>query len=88
MRNASHPGLQIRGLDEGSTRSGNQVDDILDRNLEEMSKGLSRLKGLAVNLNEELDEHNDIIDRLDHKSSTTQWRVEKQNKDMNKLLKK
>ncbi len=55
---------------------------------EEMSLGLSRLKGLATGLNQELEEHNELIDRLDDKTSSTHWRVEKQNKDIGKLLKK
>jgi hypothetical protein len=84
LRNASHPGLRMRGLEE----EPGSVDDILDRNLEEMSLGLSRLKGLANNLNTELDEHNAILDRLDHKTGSTHIRIEKQNKDMSKLLKK
>ncbi len=71
-----------------SVGPGNTADDVLDRNLEEMSLGLGRLKGLATNLNRELDEHNEIIDRLDHKTSSTHWRVEKQNKDIGKILKK
>ncbi|TRY63241.1 hypothetical protein TCAL_00375 [Tigriopus californicus] len=89
MRQSNHPGLRNnRGLTEDSRMAGSGVDEILDRNLDEMSMGLSRLKGLAQNLNTELEDHNDILDRLDHKTSSTQWRVEKQNKDMSKLLKK
>lgn len=89
MRQANHPGLRNRGLaEDGARLTGSGVDEILDRNLDEMSMGLSRLKGLAQNLNTELEDHNDILDRLDHKTSSTQWRVEKQNKDMSKLLKK
>lgn len=90
MRSDAHPGLRTRGLMEEQQMgaAGPSVDDILDRNLDEMSSGLSRLKGLAQGLNKELDDHNDIIDRLDHKTSNAGWRVEKQNKDMSKLLKK
>lgn len=92
MRNDSHPGLRMRGLDEHSSASAagqsNKVDEILDRNLDEMSLGLSRLKGLALNLNTELEEHDEILDRLDDKTSYTHMRVQKQNKDMNKILKK
>ena len=50
--------------------------------------GLSRLKGLALDLNAELDEHDDILIRLDDKASRTGIKVEKQNKDMSKILKK
>ena len=51
-----------------------------------MSLGLGRLKGLAMNLNEELEEHNAILDRLDDKTANADWRVKKQNKDMDKIL--
>ncbi len=85
---SSHPGMRIRGLDVAQESSSSAVDAVLDRNLDEMSMGLGRLKGLAENLNRELDEHNEIIDRLDDKTSTTNLRVERQNRDMNKLLKK
>ena len=89
LRKDAHPGMRMRGLHEQQPRaSGASVDDVLDQNLEEMSMGLSRLKGLAQNLNTELEEHNEIIDRLDDKTSNTQWRVDKQNKDMSKILKK
>ena len=88
MRSENHPGLRTRVAQEyDNTRTTSQaVDEILDRNLDEMSLGLGRLKGLAQNLNEELDEHNDILDRLDDKTSNADWRVKKQNKDMDKLL--
>ncbi len=52
-----------------------------------MSQGLSRLKVLATGLNNELDEHDEILNRLDHKVDKTNWRVTAQNKDMAKLLK-
>lgn len=89
----NHPGLRTRGMVEengvrGANNSSADVDRALDLNLDEMSVGLSRLKGLAQNLNRELDEHNDIIDRLDHKTSNADWRIQKQNKDMDRLLKK
>jgi hypothetical protein len=45
-------GLRTRGRIE--VDDGGSVDDILDRNLEEMSAGLSRLKHLATGLNNEL----------------------------------
>ena len=83
IRAQNHPGLRTRGLNESSNKS---VDEILDSNLDEMSLGLGRLKGLALNLNEELEEHNSILDRLDDKTAGADWRVKKQNKDMEKLV--
>lgn len=87
IREQNHPALKSRGLVEDSDKT-NSVDDVLDRNLDEMAMGLSRLKGLALDLNAELDEHDDILIRLDDKASRTGVKVDKQNKDMSKILKK
>lgn len=62
------------------------IDEALDRNLDDMANGLSRLKGLAQGLNDELNDHNDLIDRVNYKTENVGWKVEKQNKDMNKIL--
>ena len=88
LREQNHPALRSRGLvEEDSAKTLASVDEVLDRNLDEMAMGLSRLKGLALDLNAELDEH-DILIRLDDKASHTGIKVEKQNKDMSKILKK
>ena len=78
-------GLRTRGRIEEDVAAS--VDDILDRNLEEMSAGLSRLKVLATGLNDELDEHDEILNRMDDKTGKVDWRVKKQNQTMTKLLK-
>lgn len=89
IREQNHPALRSRGLvEEDSAKTMASVDEVLDRNLDEMAMGLSRLKGLALDLNAELDEHDDILIRLDDKASRTGIKVEKQNKDMSKILKK
>merc|ERR1719273_2052942 len=88
IREQNHPALKSRGLVESDLDKTSSVDDVLDRNLDEMAMGLSRLKGLALDLNAELDEHDDILIRLDDKASRTGIKVEKQNKDMSKILKK
>ena len=64
------------------------VDEALDRNLDDMASGLARLKGLAEGLNSELSEHNDILDRVTDKTEVVGFKVDKQNKEMNKILKK
>merc|ERR1719273_348428 len=87
IRKQNHPALKSRGLVEDLDKNSS-VDEVLDRNLDEMAMGLSRLKGLALDLNAELDEHDDILIRLDDKASRTGIKVEKQNKDMSKILKK
>jgi len=83
----NHPSLKSRGLVKDMEKS-TSIDEILDRNLNEMAMGLSRLKGLALDMNSELDEHDDIKTRLDDKVNRTVGKVEKQTKIMSKILKK
>ena len=87
MREENHPALRSRGLVEPDLKHSS-VDQMLDQNLEEMAVGLSRLKGLAMDLHDELDEHDDIIIRVDDKASHAGIKVNKQNKDIAKILKK
>lgn len=87
IRESNHPALRSRGLIE-SEGGRPSVDQQLDRNLDEMSLGLSRLKGLALDLNSELEDHDDILNRLDDKAGQAGIKVNKQNKDMAKMLKK
>jgi hypothetical protein len=87
-------GLRVHGLVEDDTltqprtSSGCNVNKILDRNLDEMYSSLSRLKGLAQGLGEEIDTQNEIIDRLNDKTDKAEFTILRQNKDMNKILKK
>merc|ERR1712168_967739 len=81
-----HPGLRNKpGVVQQTPGS---VDEALDRNLDDMASGLARLKGLAQGLNSELSEHNQILDRVSDKTEVVGFKVDKQNKDMNKILKK
>eukprot|EP00088_Acartia_fossae_P069577 TRINITY_DN9120_c0_g1_i4.p1 TRINITY_DN9120_c0_g1~~TRINITY_DN9120_c0_g1_i4.p1 ORF type:complete len:280 (-),score=63.17 TRINITY_DN9120_c0_g1_i4:159-998(-) len=85
-----HPGLAGKPSASQSQAfhpaSSMDVDTRLDQNLDEMASGLTRLKGLAMNLNDELADHNDLIDRINVKTEDTQFKIGKQNKDMNKIL--
>lgn len=54
----------------------------------EMSAGLSRLKGLAQGLTGELEDQNRLIDRLQTSTDKADWRIQRQNKDMERILKK
>lgn len=47
-----------------------------------------RLKGLASELGEEIDSQNDLIDNITNKAEKAELTVQKQNKDMQKILKK
>ncbi|KDR12010.1 synaptosomal-associated protein 29 [Zootermopsis nevadensis] len=93
--NENHPGLKIRGLSgdhdtwsQPDTSSGNNVNKVIDRNLEDMCSSLSRLKGLAQGLGEEIDTQNEVLDRLNDKTDKADFTILRQNKEMNKLLKK
>lgn len=87
---SNHPGLRIRGLldEEEETGPVNNVSAILEKNLDEMSGSLARLKGLAVGLTEEIDSQNDLIERVGEKTEKADITIERQNKDMKRLLKK
>ena len=69
-------------------QSYNAVDEQLDRNLDDMANSLARLKGLAQGLNTELDDHNQIIERVHDKAEVVGFKVDKQNKEMGRILKK
>jgi synaptosomal-associated protein 29 len=64
------------------------VNKIIDRNLEDMCTSLTRLKGLAEGLGEEIDSQNEVIDRVTDKTDKADFSITRQNKEMNKLLKK
>lgn len=90
-----HAGVRIRGLaEDGDTRSqhntssGQNLQKVIDRNLEDMCSSLSHLKGLAEVLGEEIDSQNEIIDRVNDKTDKADFSILQQNKEMNKLLKK
>ena len=80
-----HPTLRFRSE---SIPTSKEVDEILDRNLDEMGSALSRLKMLGVGLKDELDTQSDLIGRVSQKTEDAGFRIEKQNKEMNRILKK
>lgn len=85
------PALKLRGLDddaETNNSTSNNVSKVLEKNLDEMSGSLARLKGLAIGLSEEIDLQNDLIDNITDKAETTDMMLQKQNKDLTHLLKK
>jgi synaptosomal-associated protein 29 len=61
---------------------------MIDRNLEDMCTSVSHLKGLAEGLGEEIDSQNEILDRLNDKVDKADFTIIRQNKEINKLLKK
>lgn len=91
----NHPGLRTRGLDSdwdrpsASSGPGTQkVNQVLDKNLDDMCSSLSRLKGLAQGLGEEIDTQNDLVDRITDKTDKADVTLMRQNKEMSRILKK
>lgn len=66
--------------------TGSNFNRQLDKNLDEMAGSLSRLKGLAVDLHQEIDDQNDLIDDIHTKVENVDAKVGKQNKEINRLL--
>lgn len=65
---------------------GSHFNKQLDKNLDEMAGSLSRLKGLAVDLHQEIDDQNDLIDDITTKTENVDAKVGRQNKEINRLL--
>ncbi|KAG7200453.1 hypothetical protein KM043_016056 [Ampulex compressa] len=89
----THPSLRIRGLlddddMEQSHPATDNVSKVLERNLDEMSGSLARLKGLAIGLSEEIGSQNDLIDNITDKAEKAEITLQKQNKDITHLLRK
>lgn len=89
----THPVSRLRGDDAGgygygqqSTSKSSSFNEQLDRNLDDMGSSLSRLKGLAIDLNQEIEEQNDLIDNITYKVEDVDVKIGRQNRDMNKLL--
>ncbi|XP_076181175.1 synaptosomal-associated protein 29kDa [Ptiloglossa arizonensis] len=83
------PALKLHGLYEEAKDNnfvGNNVNKVLEKNLDEMSGSLARLKGLAIGLSEEIDLQNDLIDNITDKAEKTDVMLQKQNKDLTHLL--
>lgn len=89
-RYAAHPTTRLRNdpmQHQQQQMSGNvNFNKQLDRNLDEMCDSLSRLKGLAVDLNQEIGTQNDLIDDISNKVEDVDVKIGKQNRDMFKIL--
>ncbi|XP_076376136.1 synaptosomal-associated protein 29kDa [Megalopta genalis] len=86
---STSPALKLRGLydeDDSSNSMTNNVSKILEKNLDEMSGSIARLKGLAVGLSEEIDIQNDLIDNITNQAEKADITLQKQNKDLTRLV--
>ena len=53
-----------------------------------MSLGLFRLKGLAIGLGDEINEQNDLLDRIQNKADKADSIIHEQNTQIRHILKK
>ncbi|XP_030747436.1 synaptosomal-associated protein 29 [Sitophilus oryzae] len=89
-----HPSTRLRGSDYNALQtqsysSGSKdFSAKLDANLQEMCSNISRLKGLASELGEEIDSQNDLIENITNKTEQADLSIQKQNKDMTRILRK
>ncbi|VDP11971.1 unnamed protein product [Soboliphyme baturini] len=67
------------------TRWG-EMDDEIENNLDLMGNSLQRLKELGLALGSEVDQQNQLLDRVANKAEKTNLIVEGQNKQMKKIL--
>lgn len=88
---SEHPTTRLRTDNQGQqqqqhTNGGASFNQRVENNLTDMSHSLSRLKHLAIDLNQEIVESNELIDNIHDKVENVDIKVGKQNKEMNKLL--
>jgi len=88
----THPVSRLRSDDFGGYGYGQQTtksssfNEQLDKNLDDMGDSLSRLKGLAIDLHQDIEEQNGLIDNITYKVDNVDLKIGRQNRDMNKLL--
>lgn len=87
-RYSSHPTTRLRNdpIQHQQKQVSGGFNQQLDRNLDDMCDSLSRLKGLAIDLNSEIETQNDLIDDISNKVEDTDIKIGKQNREMFKIL--
>jgi synaptosomal-associated protein 29 len=83
-----HPGLRIRGLVDNEPTTPTDVQSSLDNNLDQILGSVTRLKGLALGLGGEIDSQNDLVENILGKADKADINMERQNKEINRILKK
>lgn len=88
----NHPVTRLRndcnGQDQIGSSGSKDFSTRLDANLQEMCTNISRLKGLASELGNEIESQNDLLGNIMEKTEKADLTITKQNKDMVRLLKK
>lgn len=85
----NHPTTRLRNdpmQQQQKSLSPHNFNNQLDQNLDEMCNSLSRLKGLAIDLNGEIETQNDLIDDIHNKVEDTDSKIQRQNQQMFKIL--
>ncbi|KAM7343244.1 synaptosomal-associated protein 29kDa [Cochliomyia hominivorax] len=77
---------QQQRMQQQQQRRNNPFEAQLEANLEEMCGNLSRLKGLATDLGQEIESQNELLDNMNYKIEDVDIKLSKQNKDIHKLL--
>lgn len=86
---SNHPSTKLRGdSDQRLAAPATSFNEQLDKNLDDMAGSLSRLKELSLDLNNEIENHNDLIDNITTKTENMDMKIGKQTKEMNKMLHK
>lgn len=97
LKPSTHPAMRLKGLEEEEEvepdyrdfrANVTRVNKELDSDLDVMSAGLSRLKGLAIGLGTEIEDQNVIVDRITGKANNADITVGAQNAQIKKILKK
>lgn len=83
-RQKSQSNIQIQKKSPSSSNCA--FEQQLGRNLDEMEGSISRLKGLAIDLNQDIESQNELIDNIGYKVEDVDLKIKKQNKEMNHLL--
>lgn len=73
---------------QAQQRAANPFQHQLESNLDEMCDNLSRLKFLATDLGTEIESQNELLDNMNYKIESVDINLTKQNKEINKLMKK
>ncbi|XP_071549316.1 synaptosomal-associated protein 29 isoform X1 [Panulirus ornatus] len=97
QKSTAHPAYHLKGLEEEEEEehdikdfqaNARHVNARLDADLDDMSAGLSRLKGLAVGLGSEITDQNAMIDNIQEKADKADMTIGSQNTQIKKLLKR
>jgi len=82
------PPVRVEAQAQASLPRDRSVDDMLDENLGIMGASLSRLKGLGLSLQTEIEDQNQLVERIIGKTENVDHRIQGQSQQMNKILKK